>query len=254
MSTTAIENLPGKTRVAKDLDDLFAALGADLIAAAHESVQERDVFHLALSGGSTPEPFYELLVTDPRWRNMPWDKTHIWIVDERRVPEDHEKSNIRMIRESLTEHAGMRKRQVHPMPVMMDDPATEYETVFKEVFGIDLETPRLDFVILGMGDDGHTASLFPHTDALNVDDRWIVVNEGENVTPPDRVTMTYPLINAARNIAVLVAGEKKASMIATIADRLRLAGPDIENLPITGIKPINGSYTWYLDQAAAGED
>ena len=248
-------NLTGEVHVAPDADTLFDHLGNALLGAANEAVSDRDVFHLALSGGSSPEPFYMRLVTDIRFRNLPWDKTHLWMVDERRVPESDERSNYRMIRESLLDHVPMRKRQRHPMPVLADDPAAEYEEELREVFCIDNNClPKLDFVLLGIGEDGHTASLFPESDALHVNDRWIAVNEGEKVTPPPRVTMTYPLINAARQIAVLVTSGKKAATIRRIESQLE-KGPDPMHLPITGVDPEehgDGSLVWYLDAAAAG--
>ncbi len=246
-------SLPGSTVVEPTKADLFDNLAADLIAAAMEAVNERGVFHLALSGGSTPEPFYMSLVTDPRWRGMPWASTHVWIVDERQVPMDHEKANIRMMREAMLEHVSIPGRQVHPMPVMDDDPAGAYEDQLAEAFRMTVgeSLPRIDFILLGMGDDGHTASLFPESPGLDVADRWIVCNDGEKVVPPPRVTMTYPLLNAGRKLAVLLAGTKKHAMLATVSDRMRVAGPDVQNLPITGIEPSDGTLTWYLDEAAA---
>jgi 6-phosphogluconolactonase/glucosamine-6-phosphate isomerase/deaminase len=103
-----------------------------------------------------------------------------------------------------------------------------------------------------MGDDGHTASLFPSSPALREASRWIAVNAGPSVTPPDRVTMTYPLLNAARYVAVLVTGEKKARTIARVDEQFREKGPDPERLPITGVDPTDGDLMWYLDAAAAG--
>jgi len=247
--------LPGTTLVRPDHDALFEDLGDILMAAAMEAVRQRGAFHLALSGGSTPEPFYIRLVTDPRYRPLPWQSTHIWMVDERRVPEDSDQSNIRMIRESLTDHTGGKSSLVHPMPVLADDPAAEYEATLRDVFDAsagDASAARLDFVLLGMGDDCHTASLFPHSPAIDVTDRWIAVNDGPNVTPPDRVTMTYPLLNAARQLAVLCLGEKKHPALQRVA---ALDAPDPHEVPISGIRPTHadGDLTWYLDTAAAGQ-
>ena len=109
----------------------------------------------------------------------------------------------------------------------------------------------MDFVLLGMGGDCHTASLFPNSDAIGVSDRWIVVNDGPNVTPPPRVTMTYPLLNAARRLAVLCVGSKKTKALRRVAEQMK-AGPDPINVPITGIQPTDGELTWYLDAEAAG--
>lgn len=244
-------NLPGRTHVAKDKDALFEDLAFRMIGLADQAISDRGVFHIALSGGSTPEPFYMSLCIDPRFRTMPWEKTHLWIVDERRVPEDNDKSNFKMMRESLIDQVPMPSRNVHPMPVMDDDPAGEYEASLREAFaGVDV--PRIDFMLLGMGGDCHTASLFPHSAAVGVNDRWIVVNEGENVTPPDRVTMTYPMLNAARHIGVLIVGSSKAEALQRVSTQTTI-GPDPVNLPITGVTPTDGDFVWYLDAEAAGE-
>jgi 6-phosphogluconolactonase len=237
----------GEVKVRREPADVHEALADQLLAAALRAVEQRGVFHLALSGGSTPEPFYHLLVTDPSYRAIPWTSTHVWIVDERQVPEDDARSNLRMIRESLLDHVPMRKRQRHPMPVLSAGAADEYEAQLREVIGS--PTPVLDFVLLGMGDDCHTASLFPNSPAVDVTDRLVVANEGPAVTPPPRLTMTFPLLNAAREVAVLVIGGKKLPALQRVdAARTRR---DPRTLPITGIQPA-GSMTWHLDSAAAG--
>ncbi|MBB6430993.1 6-phosphogluconolactonase [Algisphaera agarilytica] len=248
--------LPGTVVVKPDTEALFEKLGADLLHSAEVAVEKRGVFHLALSGGGTPEPFYVRLVTDPLFRGIPWAQTHIWIVDERCVPEDHEKSNIKMIREAMTDHAGIPASQVHAMPVLADDPAAEYEATLAEAFGItdapsDSNHPVLDFILLGMGGDCHTASLFPESPALH-STRWIDTNDGEKVVPPPRVTMTYPLINAARHVGVLAVGVGKTAALQSVADQAASGSPDIEQIPISGIAPKSSDLIWYLDQAAAG--
>lgn len=249
-------NLPGTITVAPDTEALFEKLGEALLASALVAVEARGVFHVALSGGGTPEPFYVRLVTDPMFRAMPWRWTHVWIVDERAVPEDHEKSNIRMIREALTDHADIPACNVHPMPVLAEDAAGEYEATLAEVFEISdppgaSNVPKLDFILLGMGGDCHTASLFPESPALHAT-RWIAPNDGEKVVPPPRLTMTYPLINAARHVAVLAVGAGKAAALRRVADQLATGSPDIESIPISGIAPGSGDLVWYLDEAAAG--
>ena len=257
--------LPGSIFVAPDTETLFDALGEALTAAAIGAVEDRGVFHVALSGGGTPEPFYVRLVTDPKFRALPWKQTHVWIVDERQVPEDHDKSNVKMIREALTDHVGMPARQVHAMPVLADDPAGEYEATLAEAFGITAPQadavdgyagpyPVLDFILLGMGGDCHTASLFPESPALG-STRWIDTNDGEKVVPPARLTMTYPLINHARQLAVLAVGEGKADALRRVSDQLATGSPDLQQVPISGIdpEPVNGGeLTWFLDQPAAG--
>jgi 6-phosphogluconolactonase len=252
----------GDVHVAESLDLLYDHMALALVSTAMRAVSQRGVFHIALSGGSTPEPFYMRLVTDPRFRGLPWQVTHLWIVDERRVPLTDAKSNFLMIRESLSDHVPIKKRALHAVPVDATDPAAAYEEEMRAVFTGNSSPgpasfPRLDWVLLGMGDDGHTASLFPGSDAQLEESKWIVKNEGPKVTPPARVTMTYPLINAAREIAVLVTGAKKAPMISKV-DAARKNGGDKRELPILGIDPEtlgpgDGTMTWFLDRPAAGK-
>ena len=155
--------LLGHVHTAPDAEQLFDDLGSALLGAAQKAVAQRGVFHMALSGGGTPEPFYVRLVTDPKFRAFPWQQTHVWIVDERCVPEDHEKANIRMMREAMLGHVPIEPDAIHPMPVMADDPAAAYEQQLSDAFpGITKpDFPRMDFILLGMGGDAHTASLFP---------------------------------------------------------------------------------------------
>jgi len=248
-----------------DKDQLVDDLAGAIMTAAVKAVKDRDVFHLALSGGSTPEVLYARLVTCPTLRGFPWEQTHIWIVDERRVPADDEKSNDKMIRETLISHVPVTPRRYHPMPVMEDDCAPIYEQEVRDVVGDGQQRtrrvdgpPRIDFVLLGMGDDCHTASLFPESPALKEGKRLVVGNDGPRVTPPARVTMTYPLINAAREVAVLVTGANKTKALGRVQQQAATGKPDIENLPITGIDPQKGQNAeggemmWYVDSEAAG--
>jgi 6-phosphogluconolactonase len=245
--------LPGVVHVEGEREQVFDALGQALLQAANEAIEARGQFHLALSGGGSPEPFYKQLATDPQFRAMPWQQTHLWLVDERRVPESDERSNMAMIRQALADHVPTPSRQVHPMPVMEQDPATLYEQALGQHVGaVDDAPPKLDFILLGMGGDCHTASLFPHSPANQITDRWVAVNEGEAVTPPDRVTMTFPLINAGRQVAVLVLGDSKFEPLRRIEQQMDEVGRDATTLPITGINPTAGSLHWYLDAAAAG--
>jgi len=256
--------LTGPVYVAENTDDLYDALASRLFQAAIDAVRQRGVFHLALSGGSTPEPFYIRLMIDSRYRALPWMHTHLWLVDERHVPLTDERSNWKMIRECIVEQVPTPKRQTHPAPVQSKDPAGDYESELKAAFAAyavpplatwpEAEAPRLDFVLLGMGDDCHTASLFPGSEAIDVNDRLIAMNAGDAVTPPPRITMTYRLLNAARDVAVLVTGEKKAAAIQRVQQAV-IGEDDLDPhaLPIVGVnpRPAGGKLTWYLDEAAA---
>ncbi|BAM04647.1 6-phosphogluconolactonase [Phycisphaera mikurensis] len=253
--------LSGRVIVQPDPEALHAALGRDLLDAATKSVNARGQFHLALSGGGTPEPFYERLATDLEFRSMPWAQTHVWVVDERRVPADHEKANIRMLRSALLDHVPTPGHQVHPMFVDGDDPAGRYADELADAYGHALPSaggggvpPKLDFVLLGMGGDCHTASLFPASPALGETEAWVAENDGEKVVPPPRITMTYPLLNNARRVAVLLTGSGKADALRRV-EALHEAGTvDAEEVPISGIDPgkHGGTLAWYLDAAAAG--
>lgn len=243
--------LPG-TVVVRDLaDDLIDSLAADLLFHAKSCVRTFGDFHLALSGGSTPEPFYRRLMYDPNYRDLPWKRTHLWIVDERRVPFDDDRSNFKMIRETLVIHSDIPQEQVHPIPATLDDADTRYETELKDVLAWrEKGHDRLDYALMGMGADGHTASLFPHSPALDSRGRLVLINAGPAVTPPDRVTMTFDLLNASRFLAVMVTGEKKRDTIRRVTEASRQPTPAIADLPILGLKPLGGELRWYLDAAA----
>ena len=241
--------LPGTVVARRDEEDLHGALAADLLAHAKNCVRAFGDFHLALSGGSTPMPFYRRLVLDPAYRSMPWERTHIWIVDERRVPFTDDRSNFASIRDLLIEHVDIAPSAVHPIAATEADADTRYETELRDTLGWrERGHDRLDFVLLGMGADAHTASLFPNSPALDAPaDRLAVVNSGPTVTPPDRVTMTYALINASRLIAVLATGEKKRSTIQALT---KADASQRRDMPILGVEPVGGTLRWYLDAPA----
>ncbi len=254
MPNISLDSL-GQVHLARDTAQLHDDLASSLLGSALRAIEERGVFHLALSGGSTPEPFYMNLVIDPRWRGLPWAKTHLWLVDERRVPADDARSNWKMIRETLADHVTIKQRQLHPMPAMQPDAAEVYENELRTVIDASHHqqgVPMLDFVLLGMGDDGHTASLFPGSVALHETKRLVAHNDGTGVKPPARLTMTYPLLNAARSLAILVTGAGKSAMLQTIAQQLHEQGPDPVKYPVTGLKLDSDELVWYLDPAAAG--
>jgi 6-phosphogluconolactonase len=245
--------LPGTVVVRESVEELIDAIAADLFFQAKACVRTFGDFHIAVSGGTTPEPLYRRLMYDPNYRELPWKRTHLWIVDERRVPEDDERSNFRMVRETLVDQSDIPREQVHPIKALSPTADTDYEAELRETLGWrEKGHDRLDYVLLGMGGDGHTASLFPHSPALNADGRLVLINSGPKVTPPDRVTMTFDLLNASRFVGVMVTGEKKKPMIARVG-ATRGAGREKNNpqdLPILGIRPLAGELRWYLDAAA----
>lgn len=240
-------SLPGSVIVRDTPDELFDALSADLLIQARNCVRAFGDFHLALSGGTTPEPFYRRLMYDPLCRDLPWIRTHLWQVDERCVPPDDERSNYGMIHDIIVQHSGIPREQVHPIPAMTPDAAERYEAELREYLGWrERGHDRLDFVLLGIGTDGHTASLFPHSPALRVRGRLVVANEGPTVPPPPRITMTADFINTARFVAVLATGEHKRPALARVVSRCESP----EALPILGIRPVAGELRWYLDRTA----
>jgi 6-phosphogluconolactonase len=243
--------LPGDAVVARrDVDQLYHALGADLLIHAQNCVREFGDFHLALSGGSTPLPFYRALMTDPAFRRLPWKFTHLWLVDERRVPETDVASNWKQISAHFAHHADIPEDNLHPMHADREGADVAYERTLREhLLWREKGHDRLDFVLLGMGDDAHTASLFPDSPALRERDRLVVFNEGPSVTPPPRLTMTFPLINAARYVAVLVTGSKKRATLSRVAEQ----SASTRELPILGVKPLAGVMKWFLDAEACPE-
>ncbi len=246
-----INHLQGAVHIAKNNDVLFTDLADRLTQAAIDAVEARGEFHLALSGGQTPAPFYQLLVIDPNYRKFPWDKTHLWVVDERCVGEDDERYNFKMIKAIILDHVPILKAHSHPMPVLQEHGAQQYQ----EEMIASVPDQKLDFIVLGMGGDTHTASLFPGSPAINETEKLVANNQGPAVTPPNRLTMTYPLINQARQIAILAVGAAKHTALVRVSDQLETGSPDIQNVPISGIKPSQETcVTWFLDRLAAGQD
>jgi len=242
--------LPGTVIVARSKPEVLDAIGLDLLGYAQACVRAFGDFHLALSGGSTPMPLYERLMYDPEFRAFPWRRTHLWIVDERCVPFDDERSNFGKIREVIVAHSDIPREQVHPIEATRPDADAAYEAELKETLGWrEKGQDRLDVVLLGMGADGHTASLFPNTTSLDERSRLVAFCRGPKVSP-DRVTLTYRALNGARVLMPLVCGKDKAEMLARVARR----EGSVRDVPILGLSPVAGEMRWYLDaDAASGE-
>jgi 6-phosphogluconolactonase len=261
LSTTNLPRaprLPGEVVVRADADALLDAALAELMVRALSCVRTLGDFHLALSGGSTPIPMYRRLMYDPSYREFPWRKTHLWIVDERRVGFDDDLSNYKHIEELIVRHSDIPSQQVHPMRATEADADTRYERELREALEWrERGQDRLDYVLLGMGGDAHTASLFPHSPALvePAPGRLVRINEGPRVTPPDRVTLTLEMINASRCVGVLVTGAGKRQTLARVSDAYAQErdGPDaasVAEMPILGVRPRAGELRWYLDSEA----
>lgn len=218
--------------------------------AAAEALARGGRFTIALVGGATPKLLYALLATEPHRRHLPWRETHVFWGDERCVPPDHPESNYRMAHETLLRHLPIPPEQIHRMRGEDPDPeraAAEYEERLRTAFpGRAGALPRFDLVLLGMGADGHTASLFPHTEAVRETQRWVVRNHVPKFQA-DRLTLTAPVINKGAAVLFLVAGGDKAAALQAV-----LEGPaDPERLPAQLIRPTAGRLVWLVDRAAA---
>jgi len=205
-------------------------------------------FRVSLSGGSTPKTLYGLLASDEFRSRFPWPRVSWYWGDERFVPHDHPDSNYRMTREAMLAKAPVPPENIHPVPTdgTPEDAARRYERTLQEAYGaatLDPQRPLFHVTLLGLGPDGHTASLLPGEPVLNERKRWVAaVAHGR---PEVRITMTYPPIESGRRVAFLVAGEGKATIFSAIR-----AGNS--QVPAARVRPI-GELLWFVDQAAAGE-
>lgn len=230
--------------VADDPQDL-ARRGADILVQRAGSAQ--GMFSIALSGGNTPRGLYETLARDPYKQEMPWDNWQVFFSDERFVPPDSPESNYFLAETTLLSKVPIPDRFVHRVATVDMDPnesAALYAENIRRIFNAPItQVPHFDVILLGMGKDGHTASLFPDTEALNVEDRLVVANYVPQAGMW-RITFTFDLINAARLVLFLVEGADKAPVLARV-----LSGAD---LPAAHIQP-EGDLIWLVDKAAASD-
>ena len=233
---------PDATAVARAAAQTFLDLSLAATAAHH-------TFRVALSGGSTPKRLYSVLAEEPFRSRMPWSKIHFFVSDERNVPPDHPESNFGAAKHGLFSKVSVPAANIHR--VLTERPPVEaaalYQNAIAASFGGNPEQPPcFDLIFLGMGADGHTASLFPETSALAESERWVASNWVEKLQC-HRFTFTYPLINRAAHVLILVTGEDKAERIASIF------GPDAQPgvYPVQHVRPVEGTLNWYLDKVAA---
>jgi 6-phosphogluconolactonase len=237
-------------RVVPDGPALFSAAAEEFACAASESIAANGSFSVALSGGSTPKGLFSVLVNTPAFRGtIAWDRIRFFWGDERHVPPGDPDSNFRMAQEALLSHVSLRDDQVFRIPAELSDPAQaadDYERKLREAFRLnDGQLPRFDLILLGMGPDGHTASLFPGTKALRERKR-LVVSNWVGKLDTFRITLTAPVINAAMRVLFLVGGEDKAPALKGV-----LEGPrEPSQLPAQLVRPTNGSLMWLIDAAA----
>lgn len=235
-------------RVLADLDAVTAAGRELFLAYAERAIRERGSFRVALSGGSTPKALYEALVGAP----IDWSRVLVFFDDERCVPPDHADSNYRMARDAFLSKVAIPPSNVHRIYAEIDDArvaAEEYEKELERVFELEPgELPRLDLVLLGLGPDAHTASLFPGSSSLAETKKLVAATFVETLGA-SRVTLTAPTLVAARAIAFLVAGAEKADAVRAV-----LEGPrDPSRYPAQLVVPTNGELTWLVDRAAAAK-
>jgi 6-phosphogluconolactonase len=227
---------------------VFAAAAVEFLQRARSAIQGSGRFTVALAGGSTPRHLYSLLATQA---DVPWDKIQIFFSDERHVPPDSPESNFRMASDSLFSQAPIPKENIFRVPGELPDAETaahSYEQTMRQFFQLEDDAlPRFDLILLGMGPDGHTASLFPGTGALHEDERWVTANWVEKLKTW-RITFTYPVLNHAAAVLLMTTGEEKQEALLQVLQ----GKPDMETYPAQGIRPANGSLIWLVDQAAAG--
>ena len=235
---------PTPAEVAKAAAELFTT-------AVINAVSARGVARVAISGGTTPKAMFALLAAEPFAFQIPWDKLDLFWVDERCVPPDNADSNYRMTREALLSKVPLPADRIHRMEgeLTPEVAAARYESTIRNAFRLEgAETPTFDLILLGMGDDGHTASLFPHTEGLNDLTHIVIAN---HVPQKDtwRITLTSPVLNQGREVAFLIEGAAKAQVLHDV-----FLGPfQPDTYPSQIIRPANGRLTLLLDSAAAAK-
>jgi 6-phosphogluconolactonase len=233
--------------IVADPEALARAAAHEVVAAAVASIAERDRFTVALAGGSTPRSAYRLLATPPYSNHVAWGKVHLFWSDERAVPPTDPASNYGMARDALVAHVPIPPAQIHRIEgeLSPETAATRYEAVLRRELG---PSPELDLVLLGLGEDGHTASIFPGQPVVRETVRLVASVVGPK-PPPERITFTPVPINAARRVVMLASGAGKAAILARV-----LEGPLVpDQLPAQIVKPSRGTVHWLVDRPAAAD-
>jgi len=236
-------------RIVNDPSALAETAAQEVLEVARAAVAAHGRFTVALAGGSTPRETYRRLAQPPLAAQMPWDRTVLFFGDERGVPPDHADSNYGMAHAALLSRVPIPPDRVFRIPGERADPdavAAEYARTMAEVLGVRRgEVPRLDLILLGLGVDGHTASLFPGSPVLKETFRTVAAVHAAAASIPQRFTLTYPILNAAACVIYLVSGAEKAKVVkAALGDRS-------SGLPAAMVSPVDGRLLWILDRAAA---
>ena len=235
-----------------DSDTLAKEAGVHLLHLAQQSIAARGIFTVALAGGSTPRKLYALLASDPLFRDFPWKQSHFFFGDERYVPPSHLDSNYLMVTNTLLAFGLVPMSNMHRVHTELPDvnqAAVDYDVELHTFFNPLMRFnnfPRFDVILLGMGADGHTASLFPGTKGLEETNRWVVANWVEKLNS-NRITFTFPVLNSANTVMLLIAGADKADMLRNVLGVDRNTG----KYPVQHVQPVNGNKIWMLDRPAA---
>lgn len=241
-STRTIQILPTSP-------DLFHAAAEEFVRIGKAAIAARGRFTVALSGGSTPKSLYSLLAA--KYAAFDWARTFLFLGDERHVPPDHPDSNYRMVNEALLSKISIPAENVFRVKTEdrdADAAALEYENELRRFFALQSgEFPRFNLILLGLGPDGHTASLFPGSDGLKEQSRLVIANWVEKFNT-HRITFTFPVLNHAREVMFLASGSDKADMVQEV-----LEGQNTPPYPSQQVQPIDGTLLWMLDEAAAAE-
>jgi 6-phosphogluconolactonase len=252
MRTLPLPALPAEAWILPDGAALSRAAADEIARLLSHAVHQRGHATVALAGGSTPKATYAELAAGQRQgtRPVPWEQVHVFLGDERMVPLDHPDSNHRMAQESLLRHVPVAADHVHPVPTHLEPAAAAraYEDTLRRTCGTDSGVPRLDLVLLGMGTDGHTASLFPGTTALEERTAWVASNWVPRLQA-HRVTLTFPVLAQAGTVLFLVTGADKARVVR---EALQPRAGDPRH-PAGQVRPVAGRLLWLLDEAAAAE-
>jgi len=233
--------------VQESFERLSAAAAGLFAMRAKACVQQKRRFTVALSGGSTPQGMYKVLAQEPLLSETPWPGVHVWWVDERCVAPNNPWSNYGAAKRHLLDRVALRPDQVHPMPAEMvpDQGARHYQDALTRHFQLKAgEFPAFDLICLGIGTDGHTASLFPGQAGAKEEKRLVLAVKGGD-PDVDRLTLTLPVINRARHVVFLVAGKDKAEIVKAVL------GPEKTSMPAQQVHPAKGRLTWILDRDAA---
>ncbi|WP_455202140.1 6-phosphogluconolactonase [Kaarinaea lacus] len=233
--------------IVKDTDELCQRVADWLLRVAKSAMADHGQFHIALAGGNTPRALYQLLASDAYANSIDWQHVNFYFGDERAVPLDHQQSNFLMAHEAMLDKLSIPATDIFPLITDLEDlenSAQHYEKILRRELPVqDDNIPVFDLILLGMGDDGHTASLFPESSILHEQSRLVAPVFVEKLNSW-RLSFTYPLINHARQVAVLVTGESKAVKLKQVLVDKTGANP------VEGIKPL-GELNWFVDADAA---